>query len=232
LTLLSVIIPVYNEEKFILKILEKIDQVEIDKEIIIIDDRSTDNSLKLIKKFIFKKSKVEIISNEKNLGRSQSLLKGINIAKGEIIIPQDADLEYDPKDYLKIVEPIQKNKYNVVFGSRSMGEDGYTVDAFYATFGLKFLNLIQNFLYGTNYTDSCTCYIAMKKEIWKSIDLSKTTNFTLNATVTSYLAKKKIKVLEVPIRYHPRRWEDGKKVRIFRDGREHIFTLIKERFSK
>ena len=231
MTTLSIIIPVYNEEKFISKILKRIDQVKIDKEIIIIDDKSTDNSLEIIKNYILKRNDIKLIAKKKNSGRSQSLLEGIKIASGEIIIPQDADLEYDPNDYPKIIEPILNKKYKVVFGSRSMGIDGYAVDAFYATFGLRFLNWIQNFLFQTSYTDSCTCYIAMKNEIWKSIDLSKTKNFTLNATITSYLAKKKINVLEVPIRYHPRKWEDGKKVNIFRDGREHIFTLIKERLS-
>ena len=232
MTILSVIIPLYNEEKFIVKLLEKVDLVKMDKEVIIVDDKSTDNSVELVKNFIKNKPTMKIIEKEKNSGRSQTLLIGINDAKGKIIIPQDADLEYDPNDYPKIVQPILDGKYEVVFGSRSMGEDGYAVDAFYSTFGLGFLNFIQNFLYGTKYTDSCTCYIAMKNNLWKSIDLSKTKNFTLNATITSNLAKRGITVKEVPIRYHPRKWEEGKKVNIFRDGSEHILTLIKEKFKK
>lgn len=229
---LSVIIPVYNEEKFVIQILEKVNDVKIDKEIIIIDDKSTDRSLELIQKFVDGKSNVKLIINEFNMGRSKSLLRGIKVAKGEIIIPQDADLEYDPNDYQDVIKPIIAGKYDAVFGSRATGQDGYAVDAFYSTFGLRFLNWIQNFLYGTKYTDSCTCYIAMKRDLWKSIDLSKTKNFTLNATITSNLAKRNILVLEVPIRYHPRKWVEGKKVKLFRDGREHICTLIKEKLKK
>ena len=193
------------------------------------DDKSTDKSVELVRKFIQNKTDMKLIEKKTNSGRSQSLLVGLSSAKGDIIIPQDADLEYDPNDYQKIIKPIIDGKYEVVFGSRIMGEDGYSVDALYSTFGLKLLNLIQNILYLTNYTDSCTCYIAMKQELWKSIDLTKTKNFTLNATITSTLAKRKIPVKEVGIRYHPRKWEEGKKVNIFRDGREHIITLFKER---
>lgn len=224
------VIPVYNEQQFILKILEKVNKVDIDKEVIIVDDKSTDKSLELIKKYIVDKPIIKLIAKKTNSGRSQSLLEGIKMAKGEIIIPQDADLEYDPNDYPKVIKPILDGECEVVFGSRAAGEDGYAVDAFYSTFGLRFLNWIQNFLYGTHYTDSCTCYIAMKKKLWQSFDLSKTKNFTLNATITSNLAKRKIPVKEIPIRYHPRKWEEGKKVNILRDGREHIITLIKERF--
>ena len=229
MTILSVIIPLYNEEKFIVKLLEKVDLVKIDKEVIIVDDKSTDNSVELVKNFIKNKSTMRLIGKKTNSGRSKTLLVGIKEAKGKIIIPQDSDLEYDPNDYPKVIQPILDGQCEVIFGSRVLGKDGYSVDAFYSTFGLRFLNWIQNFLYRTNYTDSCTCYIAMKNDLWKSIDLSKTKNFTLNATITSNLAKRKIPVKEIPIRYHPRKWEEGKKVNIFRDGGEHIITLIKER---
>lgn len=220
----------YNEEKFIIKLLEKINCVKIEKEVIIVDDKSTDKSVDLVKNFIKNKTDMRLIQKKNNSGRSQALLDGIKNSKGDIIIPQDADLEYDPNDYSKLIKPILNGECEVVFGSRILGEDGYSVDAFYSTFGLRFLNLVQNFLFGTHYTDSCTCYIAMKRNLWESIDLSKTKNFTLNATITSNLAKRKIFVKEVPVRYHPRKWEEGKKVNIFRDGREHIMTLIKERF--
>lgn len=230
MTILSVIIPLYNEEKFIVKLLEKVDLVKIDKEVIIVDDKSTDNSVELVKNFIKNKPTMRLIGKKTNSGRSKTLLVGIKEAKGKIIIPQDADLEYDPNDYPKVIQPILDGQCEVVFGSRVLGKDGYSVNAFYSTFGLRFLNWIQNFLYRTNYTDSCTCYIAMKNDLWKSIDLSKTKNFTLNATITSNLAKRKITVKEIPIRYHPRKWEEGKKVNIFRDGGEHIITLIMERF--
>lgn len=229
---LSIIIPLYNEEKYIKEILERVDEVDIDKEVIIVDDKSTDNSVQIVRKYIVNKPNMILIEKKFNSGRSQSLLEGIRIAKGQIIIPQDADLEYDPSDYQKIIAPILDGTYDVIFGSRTIGPDGYSVDAFYSTFGLRFLNWVQNFLYGTKYTDSCTCYIAMKNKLWKSIDLSKTKNFTLNATITSTLAKKRIQVKEIGIRYHPRKWDEGKKVEIFRDGKEHILTLIKERFKK
>lgn len=230
MTILSVIIPLYNEEKFIVKLLERVDLVKIDKEVIIVDDKSTDNSVELVKNFIKNKPTMRLIGKKTNSGRSKTLLVGIKEAKGKIIIPQDADLEYDPNDYPKVIQPILDGQCEVVFGSRVLGKDGYSVNAFYSTFGLRFLNWIQNFLYRTNYTDSCTCYITMKNDLWKSIDLSKTKNFTLNATITSNLAKRKITVKEIPIRYHPRKWEEGKKVNIFRDGGEHIITLIMERF--
>ena len=225
------VIPVYNEEQFILKILEKVNKVDIDKEVIIVDDKSTDKSLELIQEFIKDKPSMKLIKKKFNSGRSQSILEGTKAAKGDIIITQDADLEYDPNDYIKIVKPIQEGKFKAVFGSRVIGDYGYSVGRFYSFFGLKLLNFIQNFLYNTNYTDSCTCYLAMKREVWQSIDISKTKNFTLNATITSNLAKKNIRVLEVPISYIPRGWDEGKKVKKYRDGREHILTLIKERFK-
>lgn len=229
---LSVIIPLYNEEDYIIELLKRVHAVDVNKEVIIVDDKSTDQSCSLVENYIKDYPEMKLVKKNYNSGRSKSIIEGIKHAKGQIVITQDADLEYDPQDYKKIIEPILKNKTQVVFGSRVLGIDGYPVNRFYWLFGLKLLNFIQNTLFGTKYTDSCSCYVAMKKETWDSLDFSKIRNFTLNPTITSQLAKNRINVIEIPISYKPRKWEEGKKVKLFRDGREHITTLLNEKFSR
>ena len=160
---ISVIIPVYNEENTIEEIIDKIIDISIyNKEIIVVDDCSTDNSLQIIETKL--KDKVSlIIKNEKNYGKGFSIRKGIAASTGEVIIIQDADLEYDPRDYKKLIDPIDSGKADVVYGSRFIGSDEKRVLFYWHTIGNKFLTMLSNMFTNLNLTDMENCYKVFKK---------------------------------------------------------------------
>ncbi|MFQ5531608.1 MAG: glycosyltransferase family 2 protein [Candidatus Nanoarchaeia archaeon] len=230
---LSVIIPAYNEIKTIKEIIKQVKAVKIPKEIIIIDDFSTDGTREYLKKL--KDSKIKTLFHDKNYGKSHALRTGIEKANGDIIIIQDADLEYDPKDYIKLIKPIQEGKSKVVYGTRFPKKKGHPsllhpyqslFNPFY--FGNKILTTMANILYNTNITDEPTCYKVFDSKVLKSINL-KSERFEFCPEVTAKVRKKGYKIYEVPINYNPRSVEEGKKIN-WKDGIEAIWTLIKYRF--
>lgn len=223
---LSIIIPVYNEERTILKLIEKVKKVDIvlDKEIIVVDDGSSDATPNLLKKI----KGTKVIFAEKNIGKGAAIRKGLSKVTGDIVIIQDADLEYDVRDYNKLIEPIIKGKAEVVYGSRNLNKGNKKHSGFFYYIGGIFLSLLANLLYGTNITDEATCYKVFKTSIIKSIDL-KCNKFEFCPEITAKIAKKGIKIFEVPIRYEPRSKKEGKKIRWI-DGIQAVFTLIKYRF--
>ncbi len=225
---LSIIIPVFNEKNTILEILKRIETVDlsdfaIEKEIIIIDDGSNDGTRDILKKL---ENKYKIIYHGKNSGKGTAIRTGLKEASGDYILIQDADLEYDPKDYRKIIEYAFKNNAEVVYGSRRLNHNNMSNLSFYL--GGVFLTQMINFLYGTKLTDEATCYKFFKKEIIKSLTL-KCRRFEFCPEVTVKIAKKGIKIYEVSINYNPRSKTEGKKIR-WRDGLEALWTLIKYRF--
>jgi glycosyltransferase involved in cell wall biosynthesis len=227
--LLSVIIPVYNERNTILKILEKVKSVkidEIDKEIIIVDDFSTDGTREILESLKGKDEKLKIIFQKKHVGKGFAIRTALKFVEGEIVLIQDADLEYDPNEYPKLIEPILEGKAKVVYGSRVLKKNPKASIIFYI--GGRFLSFLTNLLYGTNITDEPTGYKVFSTDVLKSIDL-KCLGFEFCPEVTAKVAKKGYKIYEVPINYNPRSIKEGKKIR-FKDALKAVFTLIKYRF--
>jgi glycosyltransferase involved in cell wall biosynthesis len=235
---LSIIIPVYNEEKTIeelISIVKKVDTKDIQKEIIAVDDGSKDNTLNILKKV----KDIKLIVHKKNSGKGAATRTGIKHSTGDIIIIQDADLEYDPNDYYKLIKPIIDGKTKVVYGSRFLSntqkerninflrikhKKAYSL----AYLGGRFLTHLANFLYRGNITDEPTCYKVFKADVLKNITL-RCKRFEFCPEVTAKVLKKGYKIFEIPIPYNPRSFEEGKKIN-WKDGLEAIWTLIKYRF--
>jgi len=226
----SIIIPCYNEEKTISLVINKILSTYTDeKEIIVIDDCSNDKTREILDSDL--KNKVDkIIFNEKNYGKGFSIRKGINIAEGDIILIQDADLEYDPSDYNKLIKPIEKGVADVVYGSRFLGSEEKRVLYFWHTLGNKFLTIFSNMFSNLNLTDMEVGYKLFKSDILKDINLTED-RFGFEPEVTAKISKKRISIFEVGISYYGRKYEDGKKI-TWRDGISAIRCIIKYNLFK
>ena len=225
---LSVIIPVFNEKKTIKEIIKRVLAVKIPKEIIIVDDYSTDGTKEILKKI--KNKDIKVVFHEKNCGKGIAIRTGIKHVSGDIVIIQDADLEYEPKDYLKLVEPIAKGETKVVYGTR-FPKGGKRPSIFKNSFFLanRILTIMSNVLYNAKITDEPTCYKVFDSEALKSINL-KCERFEFCPEVTAKVRKKGYQIKELPISYYPRSVEEGKKIK-WKDGLEAIWTLIKYRFT-
>ena len=223
---ISIIIPVYNEEQHIMGVINRVQNapIGIDKEIIVIDDGSTDNTPKILKK---QAKTIRLIYLGKNRGKGNAIRKGLAVSTGEIILIQDADLEYFVEDYPAILEPILEGRAEVVFGSRFKGQiRGMRPANWLAN---KILAATANLLYGLNLTDEATAYKAFKSEIIKNIPL-KCEHFEFCPEVTAKLAKRGYKIYEVPIKYQARDAKGGKKIKL-KDAFEAFWTLVKYRFK-
>ncbi len=221
----SIIIPCYNEKSTIRDIVEKVNsQKDINKEIILVDDYSVDGTRSIIEKDLVDKVD-QIILNNKNYGKGYSIRKGIEKSTGDIILIQDADLEYDPRDYKKLIKPIEEGLADVVFGSRFLGLGDRRVLYFWHTIGNKFLTLFSNMLSNLNLTDMEVCYKAFKSECLKSIKLVEN-RFGFEPEVTAKIAKKNLKIYEVGVSYFGRKYSDGKKI-TWKDGFSAIRCIIK-----
>jgi glycosyltransferase involved in cell wall biosynthesis len=232
---LSIIIPVYNEEKTLHSIVDRIQAVQypIDYEIIVVDDASTDRTSEevyLLKMKNREAKGIRIFRNRINNGKGFSIRKGIRRAKGDIIIIQDADMEYDPQDIPKLIEPIINGESDVVYGSRFLLKRHPEGMIFKNWFANKVLKNITNVLYELNITDLCTCYKVFRSEVIKNLAL-KANRFTFCPEVTALLAKSKIKIKELPIAYKGRNIKDGKKIKA-RDFFAFVFILLLYRFKR
>lgn len=226
---LTIIVPVYNETNTILKILNKIANIKLKKQIIIVDDGSTDGTReKLIK---IKKKGLKILFHKNNLGKGAAIITAQKYIKGKYVVIQDADLEYNPKDLVKLLEPLKKKKTYVVYGSRVLGKKRYSSINFTSKIRIFFnhmLTLISNFVNGQNLTDAHTCYKMFDSKIFKKIKL-KERGFAFCPEITTKIAKKKIKIIEVSISYKGRSFNEGKKIS-YLDGFEALIALIKYKF--
>jgi glycosyltransferase involved in cell wall biosynthesis len=222
---ISIIIACYNEEKTIKKIINKINNLkDLSKEIIVIDDNSTDNSRKILKEEL-SNSIDSLILNDKNYGKGYCIREGIKVAKGDIIIIQDADLEYDPSDYIKLISPIKNDFADVVYGSRFIGSDEKRVLLYWHSVGNFILTHLSNMFTNLNLSDMENCYKVFKKDIIKSISL-KENRFGFEPEITAKISKiKKIRIYEVGVKYHGRTYADGKKIN-WKDGMSAIRCII------
>ena len=222
---LSIIIPCFNEVSTIKEIINKIkNQTTIDKEIILIDDYSTDGTRLIIEKDL-KNIVDQLILNEQNYGKGYCIKKGIEISKGDIILVQDADLEYDPSDYEKLINPIKNNIADVVYGSRFTSSEQTRVLFFWHTLGNKFLTLISNIFTNLNLTDMEVCYKAFRSEVIKNIKLEEN-RFGFEPEITAKIAKKKVRIYEVGIKYFGRTYSEGKKIN-WKDGFSALRCIVK-----
>ncbi|MBP7992807.1 MAG: glycosyltransferase family 2 protein [Candidatus Magasanikbacteria bacterium] len=226
---LSIVVPVYNEAKTITTVLEVIESVSlpgIEKEIVVVDDCSTDGTREVLKK-LAETNRYQVFFHEKNQGKGAALRLGFSKATGDFIIIQDADLEYDPHEYPLLLGPLLDGKADVVFGSRFIGDRPHRVLFFWHSVGNKVLTLFSNMLSDLNLTDMETCYKAFSKEALAKI-LPKLTSsrFTIEPEITARVAQARLKIYEVGISYHGRTYEEGKKIGI-KDGFSALWAIIK-----
>ena len=229
---LSIIIPCYNEDRTIEKIITKINYItKYKKEIIVIDDFSSDKSFEILNG-LHKESKIQfLIKNKKNYGKGYCVRKGIEIASGKIILIQDADLEYDPDDYPKLVDPIINNLADVVFGSRFSNSDLKRVLYFWHSIGNYFLTFLSNIFSNLNLSDMENCYKVFKAEIIKNITLREN-RFGIEPELVAKIAKiKDIRVYEVGVKYFGRKYDEGKKI-TWKDGFSALRCIVIYNFFK
>jgi len=226
---LSVVIPVFNERQTILEIVERVRNAPYEKEIIIVDDASTDGTGGILDE-LAEASDITLFRHEKNRGKGAAFRTGVRVASGDVTIIQDADLEYDPVDYPKVLDPILSSKADVVYGSRFVGGESHRVFYFWHSVGNKVLTLLSNALTGLNLTDMETCYKAFKTEIIKSLDL-KEDRFGFEPEITAKLARKRLRIYEVGISYSGRTYDEGKKIG-WKDGMQAIWCILKYNLTR
>ena len=226
---ISVIIPCYNEEHTILKVIKSVHESlnRYEYEIILVDDGSTDNTKELLEEYSRSDEKVEVIYHDINSGKGSSLRTGFNAAIGDVVIIQDADLEYDPSEYSKLFKPIQDGKADVVYGSRFKSGDTTRVLYFWHKMGNLFLTGLSNMLTNLNLTDMETCYKVFRKEVLDQITIEEN-RFGFEPEITAKLAKirPRIRIYEVGISYYGRTYEEGKKI-TWKDGFRAIHVILK-----
>lgn len=224
---LSIIIPAYNEEKTIEELIKRVFEVKLpaQKEIIAVNDGSKDKTLEILQNLQAKYG-VVVVSLTKNSGKGAAIREGLKNTTGDLVIIQDADLEYDPEDYSSLLKPFFEDNAQVVYGSRILGSKKHGSLAYY--WGGLGVTFATNIICGIKITDEPTCYKVFKKELLNSLDL-KCRGFEFCPEVTAKIARRKIRIFEVPISYNPRGKEDGKKIN-WKDGFVAIWTLLKYRF--
>ena len=223
---LSVIIPVYNERNTLQEILRKVNSVPVEKEVILVDDYSTDGTRDLLRQM--EKVGAKVLYHEKNMGKGAALRTGFQHATGNYVIVQDADMEYDPNDYPKLLQPLLEGRADVVYGSRFSG-DYRNMTSLHRLWN-KFLTVMTNLLYKTSITDMETCYKLFKRETIQGIRIE-CNRFNFEPEITAKILKRKLRVVEVPISYSGRDFSEGKKI-TWRDGISALWALLKYRFTE
>ncbi len=222
--------PLYNEENTLYKIMDKLQNtniLDLDKEIIIVNDASKDNTKKIIHDLMKKHSNIKYLEHSKNKGKGAAIKTAQSYVSGDYVTIQDGDLEYNPQDFNELIKPIIDGKTNVVYGSRMKGKiTGFQIPSHY--YGNLFLSSVTRILYGQKITDMETCYKMMRADIFKGLNL-KSNRFNIEPEITAKLAKKKHNIMEIPINYISRSFSEGKKIH-WNDGLSAIIALFKYRF--
>jgi glycosyltransferase involved in cell wall biosynthesis len=220
--LLSIIIPAYNEEHFLPEVIRRVREVPYETEIIVVDDASVDGTRRVLEEL--KRDGIKAVFHEKNAGKGAAVRSGIEIASGDIIIIQDADLEYDPKDYPTLLAPILEGKADVVYGSRFLGGP-HRVLYFWHYVGNLVVTLLSNMFSDLNLSDMETGYKVFKRSVFDRITIE-SNRFGFEPEITAKVARNEFRVYEVPISYHGRSYKEGKKI-TWKDGIKALFTIVK-----
>ncbi len=225
---LSVVIPVYNEEKTLAEIIRRVQATPYDKELIVVDDASTDGSRQILQQLAQQYDNIRPFFHERNQGKGAALRTGFQHVTGDVVIIQDADLEYNPIDYPELLKPIERGVADVVYGSRLIGAAPHRVLFFWHYVGNKVVTTLSNMFTNLNLTDMETCYKVFKAEIIKDIKI-KSNRFGVEPELTAKIAKKRVRVYEVPISYDGRDYSEGKKI-TWRDGIAAVYYILRFRF--
>lgn len=227
---LSIVIPVYNEENTVAQVVQVVREVKLDveKEIILIDDYSTDGTRSVLEKLAADYPEIKVEFHTVNKGKGAALHTGFAAATGDLVIIQDADLEYDPHEYPALLKPIIDGHADVVFGSRFAGGGAHRVHLYWHYLGNRFLTTLSNMMTNLNLTDMEVCYKVFKKEILDQLDL-KEPRFGFEVEITAKVARARCIIYEIPISYYGRGYEEGKKI-TWKDGVRAIYCIIKYRF--
>jgi len=220
---LSVVVPVFNEKDTIVEVIKRIRAIDIDKEIILVDDCSTDGTRDIL--MTLQAADTRVYFHDKNMGKGAALRTGFQQAKGDILLIQDADLEYDPVEYPKLIKPILDGKADVVFGSRFAGGDAHRVLFFWHMIGNKFLTLLSNMFTNLNLTDMETGYKVFKRDVYEKISIEEN-RFGFEPEITAKVAKLGARIYEVGISYSGRSYTEGKKIG-WRDGVSALRCIVK-----
>ena len=233
---LSVLVPVYNEERTLEEVVRRVCAVRLSKEIILVDDGSKDRSREILARLKDQSERandplnqIKVFFQPENQGKGAAIKTAISHVTGDIVIVQDADLEYDPKDYPSLIEPIQDGSADVVYGTRFAGGGAHRVLFFWHSLGNRTLTLLSNMLTNLNLSDMEVGYKVFRAEVLKGIEL-KSNRFGFEPEITIKLAKKRCRFYEVPISYHGRTYEEGKKI-TWKDGVAALYYMIRFRFS-
>jgi glycosyltransferase involved in cell wall biosynthesis len=225
---ISIVIPVYNEARTVAALVEKVRALDLDKEIIIVNDGSADGTREALRPYENGKSGVRVHHSPVNLGKGASVRIGFSYASGDIVTIQDADLELDPAEYLKLIVPIVEGQADVVYGSRFLGAGRRGALTFYLA--NRALAGLTNVLYGSQLTDIETCYKVLRRDVLDQLRL-RASRFELEPELTAQILKHGFRIVEIPIGYQPRGHDEGKKIS-WRDGFSAVYTLIDQRLQK
>jgi glycosyltransferase involved in cell wall biosynthesis len=225
---LSVVIPVYNEKDTLAEIIRRVQATPYDKELIVVDDASTDGSREILRQLAQQYDNIRPFFHERNQGKGAALRTGFRHVRGDVVLIQDADLEYNPTDYPELLKPIQRGLADVVYGSRLIGAAPHRVLFFWHYLGNKVVTTLSNMFTNLNLTDMETCYKVFKAEVLKDIQI-KCDRFGVEPELTAKIAKKRVRVYEVPISYDGRDYSEGKKI-TWRDGIAALYYIIRFRF--